>query len=316
MDLNEMLGPWTEPPAILVSGPSGTGKTTDQLKTFAHECVVIQLPGGARAWNRVMGLPLSKLRVRPAANIREAQIIVEQVRNHNENVEKGTAKTPIRAIVVDDLSLLALAEMRLLRSELGRKDNFYFHESLRGCIHAFAHSCRLAGVFLTASAHLAPPGTTNEGEVYKGGPHMPVAKLIPAVPHIFDTAIRVGAEDPDRKPFTSLYYNDPPSGQYVCKDRHQIVRHPSPMNLRELLMAVGYVLPRYPGLEWQDKLAEEVAGKLAEGVAFDVIWNERMTSLREKKQARDVVVHWRWAMQDGRDRYEIRSAEAEAMYAL
>lgn len=320
ISLKEMLGPWADPPAWLSFGRSGTGKTVDFLKTDPT-AVVLQLPGATRPWNRVLGMPSEALRTREVKDLLSARRTLRSIVVYNRAVEKGEKKgRVVRTIIADDVSLLAEAEFRRLREEIGRGDNFWFHEQLKASLGGFAHEARMAGVFLFANAHLVPPGVGADGATFKGGPKMPVKALINDIPHIFDNSIRVDVED-ERKPWPAVYVLDGPDGSYVGKDRHNVVREVSPMNLRELLIQVGYVLPRAPGMEWMDALAEDVAGKLGgtgEGAhaKFTELWVSRLSSLKEKQAPREKILHNRWALQDGRDRYEIRAAEEAALYAL
>jgi len=318
VNLKEMLGPWPEPPAILVTGPSGSGKTVDDMKCFPTHMRSAQLPGGTRGWIRVLGLPVEQLKTQNLKDLDHGRQYIAFLRQRNQEVMAG--KRPptdlVVSLIVDDLSLLAQAQFRKLRGAIERSNNFQFFEELRISIQQFAADCRNAGLFLVANAHLSPPGTMSDGQWYPGGPSMPIAKLIPVAPHIFDTSIYVGSSIEERKPWGNVYYNYGPGGDYVSKDRHHVVRNPSPMNLRELLTSVGYKLPRAPGLDWQDRVAEEVAGRLQAGANFLTLWDGRMAKLKEKSATPQHVLHWRWALEDGRDRFEIRQANEAALYAL
>lgn len=321
MELSDLLGPWTEPPALLVSGESGSGKTVTYLKAFVNFAVVLQLPGAARGWNKVLGLPPDKIRIKTVTHIGMARRLIGSMVEHNEAIKKGTkAGRPILAVIPDDLSLLASATFRRLRAKIGRKDNFWFHEQLKSEIGAFVHDCKTAGMFVAANAHLSPPGTGDDGRPYKGGPGMPVKSLVGVVPYTFDTSTRVGIEDLDRKPWPSVLLTDLPTGSYHCKDRHNTFREVSPLNIRELLLQAEYNLPRFPGLEWQDKVSEDIAGMLAAAddpsTRFTELWSKKMEKLRDAQTDRNAVLHWRWAMEDGRDRFEIRRAGEASLYAL
>lgn len=314
--LRAALGPWQDPPAILVSGESGLGKTIAGLKAFGDGAVVLQMPGGSRGWNRVLGLPEKQLRTKEVADLRAARAEIRKIRKWNSAVRAGKVKgRVVWAAVVDDLTLLAHAEMRRLRNEISRADNFFFHEQLKSAIHGFAHECRFAGLFLYANAHLRRPDDKGPG-----GPAMPVASLVPAVPHIFDTSVIALGED-DRKPWPTVLHCYSPGSLYTCKDRHHIFRDPSPMNIRELLNAAGYRIPRMPGMEWQDRVAEELAGQLLNagsewGALFPTIWAKRMSVLAEKSAPPQTVLRWRWALEDGRDRHEIQLREKAVIYEL
>lgn len=317
--LREILGPWKDPPAILIAGDSGTGKTISLLKAFAG-AVVLQLPGASRGWNRVLGLPSDMLRTMEVTSIRDARARVQRLRARNEAILGGKRQGDIIwAVIPDDITLLAAAEMRILRTEIPRADNFWFHEQLKAAIEGFAYACRFAGMVLSTNAHLKRPD-----EKGKGGPQMPVQTLVPALPHIFDTSVIALADDDSRRPWSTVLHNYPPGGLYFCKDRHNIVQETSPLNIRELLSHVGYRLPRHPGLEWQERAVEEIAGKIEQetkagksvAAAFAEIWAGRMAQLQEKAKSPEQVLHWRWALEDGRDRYEIREAAKSALFGL
>ena len=87
----------------------------------------------------------------------------------------------------------------------------------------------------------------------------------------------------------------------------------TPGNLREILRASAsnYLLPRIPGLEWQDEAAEQVAAEIERGT--DVLDAVRIVSEDYKEVD---PKHLRWACQDGIARVMLRKRLSRGLFTF
>lgn len=100
--------------------------------------------------------------------------------------------------------------------------------------------------------------------------------------------------------------------QATSKDRLNVGRGVLPMNLRAILATQHVVLPRFPGLEWQDDLAAKIqaaAATLPRGDDGLPAWGARAdlweaTLAAETARGR-LEQHVAWAMRDGFDTHEL-----------
>tara|TARA_R100001129_G_C5284945_1_gene237994 strand:- start:763 stop:1062 length:300 start_codon:yes stop_codon:yes gene_type:complete len=73
--------------------------------------------------------------------------------------------------------------------------------------------------------------------------------------------------------------------------------------------ASGYKLDRFPGLEWQDDVAEEVASQIILGRSSRDVATEVMQKHEKYQQ-----VHLRWACQDGIARGVLRAQQQKGLF--
>ena len=85
----------------------------------------------------------------------------------------------------------------------------------------------------------------------------------------------------------------------------------TPGNLREIMnaSASGYKLDRFPGLEWQDDVAEEIAQQIISGRSSRDVAAETLQKYGQHQQ-----VHLRWACQDGIARGVLRAQQQKGLF--
>jgi hypothetical protein len=162
---------------------------------------------------------------------------------------------------------------------------------------------RAAGLDLGADAHYKRPEVKN-GEQTIGGPDFPGRKLPRVLPHLFDVVVR-RESDPDRWPWPACYRCEGPRDpRHYTKDRHDVLTpgwSKGAANMRELLRAAGYHLPRLAGLDWQDTVADRTADLIRGGKTPREAWAAVVEKLAK---ANLHPLHVRWALQDGIARAE------------
>lgn len=170
---------------------------------------------------------------------------------------------------------------------------------------------RDVGIHAFLTAH-AKPAWTDNGVRQKGVPAFP-GQTATKFPGAFDILMRC-----EMKPAGGL-------GWGVCyrtslhPDWEQGTRYNvpdmAPMNLGEILRAAGFVIPRYPGLEWQDGVANQLANKLLEAPGLGDAEHVKGWILKTidacKSKGLTNQKHVLWAVRDGYDRAVLKTA-AEA----
>jgi hypothetical protein len=87
----------------------------------------------------------------------------------------------------------------------------------------------------------------------------------------------------------------------------------APMNLGEILRLAGYSIPRLPGLEWQEKLADALARRLCEvGLGNELAVKDALSRVLDKamRSFTKSEAHAYWALRDGYDRAVLWTAQA------
>jgi hypothetical protein len=293
------FGQWREPAFIITYGASGTGKTVDALYTFPRG-LFLALPGALKPSINVVGYTPKSVSVN---TIEEATQMVHKVATEG--------KGRFNAVIIDDLSLLAENTHNGIKGQFSKSQTFALWDAVKETIITLKNVARNAGVHILANAH-AVAGETRESSFLRGGPKLPGRSNVDAIPHIADTVLRVG-QDPQRRPWKGVYHADSGNPLWHEKERHHIFQSTSPMNLGEGLRLAKYDIPRLPGLEWQEELASLVCSALARKENFADLWIKYMKD--EETKGRHLL-HIRWALKDGRDRYEMVQACQNALYSL
>jgi len=287
-------GSWSEPPFIIVYGDSGTGKTTDAILSFP-DAQFLALPGAMKSARSVGHILID---IKPCQDLDQA---VEHAR-----AAKKSRKTKI---VVDDLSLLAENQKSKLSDKYKGWDLW---GAVQDSIVKFKTVCLDLGMLVLCNAHRTPPETDKDSNYLHGGPSMPTRALVRSIPHVAHTVLRVGLED-GRKPWPGVYHGLAGNPMWFQKDRHHVFGEISPMNLREGLLLAGFELARHPELGWQDGIADKVCARLHAGESFPEVFALFMKGLTDKGRH---PKHVRWALRDGRDRFEFQKQQHAALYEL
>lgn len=275
-------------------GPSGAGKTTDLLYSFPR-ALFIAAPGALKpAWNVVGHVPANVY----VETIDEATLLIEQ---HGQSGQ-------FDSIVVDDFSLMAEKTFNILEATAG-KDAFSKWNIFKSKLIHFRDTARLARMHIMVSMHEAPP-KTKDGITYRGGPLVPGAKNVDALPNLFDIVVRTGS-DSTRVGWTGVYRcGGPRDLTYVTKDRHGTTPDPAPMNMGEILRNAGYTIQRADGLEWQEDVIESIVPLLEPlpgGPAFAAKAKTILAGAAKELETQGVnPLHIRWALRDAVDRTILR----------
>ena len=86
-----------------------------------------------------------------------------------------------------------------------------------------------------------------------------------------------------------------------------------PMNTGEILRAAGYAIPRLPGLEWQDAVADKIVAKINEGQDPMTVWSESWEKLASQGVFNG---HIYMALRDGLDRHAIQTKQSNGLKSL
>lgn len=293
------LGPWSDPFAVLIYGPIGTGKSAQITACLGDKCVVIGPPGGTKGGRSVFG---ANPKVRHVAHLGEVGDIVNRI-----------AALPIEKrpdIAIDDISTLGQNWELVLRQDTNLFDgygnakgsgSFRFWELLVRPLTQL-RDARMLGVHVVATAHEIPQSET-KGRIDKGGPRFPKKDATQILPAYFDTVVYTEAL-PGRDLWPMVYYRAHP--QWLGKDRHEVFFDPAPANMAEGLRAAGYDI-QYP---------DPKIGRYVEQIAAAILDRNLPTNgpdfmtfvLGVGEKIREKQFSWpqvRWIIQDARDRVEL-----------
>ena len=270
-----------------IYGPGGAGKTTDMLYSFPTGLFVAQ-PGALKPAHHVVGYVPASVE---AATIMDA---TEVLKRHGSSGKYA-------AIIVDDFSLLAEQTVAVLEKKFS---GFKLWGEVRDVTLAFRDTARHLGLHVVLTAHESTPKTTN-GLFVRGGPRLP-GRLPEDVPTVCDVVLRA-ASDTSRKGWHACYRCTIDDPSWVTKDRHGVTPDKAPMNLAEILRAAGYVIPRAPGLDWQEEYVENLAAALlgAPTGQDKAVLTDAINALREAG-VEDLAI--RWTLRDALDRVSLTRA--------
>ncbi len=293
-----MQGQFNEPSLIMTYAPSGWGKTVDTLYSFPDALFIAQ-PGALKPWLNVVGLPYEPAHAPKCRTIPEATQIIRE-----HTVAKGKTRR-FTAIVCDDWSLMCDASFSQVETDFP-KGGIQFWGGVRKMLLEFRQGARDAGMHIVINCHERGPHTDDKKGFVRGGPMLP-GTMPEDFPKSCDMVLRVMKEDsyPD---WHMVYSAHEGSDDYVEKDRHGFVPPTTklaPMNLGELMRqgfpeGSEFAIRRPRGLEWMEKVVEQVASRLRGTSPGDVKQKEILSAFRpliESKYTK-VMPHIRWIFRD------------------
>jgi hypothetical protein len=303
-----------QPAFVLQYGPSGTGKTTDDLLSFPR-AVWIAAPGALKSSLGVCGYEPPADRVFDVQKIAEATAVVEQI---GEAKRAGKAKADVDGVVVDDLTLLVDRTVAALtKSGTGGYDLW---AAVHGQLLALREAARRAGVHVALNCHEIGPRIV-DGARFRGCPALPGKTLPYKIPAACDMVLHVETAPPNSTAFgwPVRYRCAADDPDWLTKDRHNVTPDPSPMNLGEILRLAARVSGnakfaprRLPGLEWQEPLVEKGATALLTNLGSSVhvkaVLGELFKHATGKLNADER--HALWAVRDAYDRAILRNGLA------
>lgn len=279
----------TDPVVVLIYGPSGIGKTTDNGYSFPR-ALFVAAPGALNSVKSVCGY---EPKIYNVATIMEATSLIEQVSKHFDY------------IVFDDFSFLAEQTFNVMEK---RFNGFKLWGELRDAVLAFRDKSRSCGVNIILNAWEQSPKQKDSGRI-RGGPKLS-GNLPEQLPAMCDVVLRA-VHEPRRKPWPAVYRcsSDP---NWVMKDRFDVATRcdPAPMNLAEMLRAAGVEVPRHVDLPKQEAQVQTIS----EALTGDPI-GDAETANACFKALRDSGVSYtaaRWTLRDALDRAVIRRVLDEA----
>jgi len=286
-------------------GQMGVGKSTELVAAFPLACHFCR-PGGLLSAHTYLGLHVARGLDPIQRNLPNGEVWTGFVFESNvASLEDVIANIPLAvemgfsAIGVDDVSLDAEqteydVEQVLSNSEGDLKGGNIFKKFrvIKDRVLEIRRVCRYAGIPVGMTAHEREPAPDfKTGVLIKGGPKFPTKKLTESIAYDADLVLRmIKVGGMWRSVFDSQDTN------YVTKDRLSVSPPVAPANLRALLFTAGAVLPRYPGLEWQDEAMVYVRDRMLKGDEREAVVAETFTKLRTAEKHPQ---HIAWAVRDG-----------------
>ena len=216
--------------------------------------------------------------------------------------DKKTNVAQYSAIIIDDFSIIADAELTKLRKTHKVVWDAYAVLSDRVC--EFRDLARKLPCHVFLTMHEQPPREVKKvgGVKYiPGSPSIGGHKLPEKLPALVDFVARV-TYNPDYGGSWPYVYQVAPDEHYVTGDRLSICPGIFSLNLREMLLAAGYSLPRPKELEWTEKVVDKLYPAILEEMRkedpdYKKILTKVANQLKDKNQK-----HVRWALSDAFDR--------------
>tara|TARA_R110000796_G_scaffold102266_1_gene211189 strand:+ start:70 stop:1047 length:978 start_codon:yes stop_codon:yes gene_type:complete len=303
----------TAPPSIMAAiyGKAKKKKTSDSLAAFPNG-LFIGVPSALRlvAENELGFTP--RVYETPPRTLPELTQLLAAL---------APQASQFDALIVDDASHLCRQSMLVWEDQApmgrsGKRDRFWPYQQLQRHLMELMGVARHLGVHFIANFHERPPGATMDGVFSPGGPELPSRNQTEALPAWFDICVRAVIDPDNPDPwFKSAYYCDASDAQWVTGDRTGVCGVKTPGNLREILRASnsGYALPRLPGMEWQDTVADEVAARVLAGEDVESLVKDLASEDRFEKVS---PLHLRWACQDGIARGVLQAHRTQGLFTF
>lgn len=281
-------------------GPAKTGKTLAMVRAFPDALYIA--PRGALTCANWIGCEVKVVEAGGKIGIPEITKIIQ----------KHSANYP--AIIVDDFSIIADTEIGACKRAVagwGAFDNFNkrVYDMRDAARNADCH------VFLTMHEQ-APKEVGQEGRKrwVKGCPMVPGWQLPEKLPAMWDFCARVVYDS--KVSGWPYVYQTGPDPDYITGDRLAITPETFPLNLREVLLAAGYELPRPEQFKKFDALVETVSQDLSQTLAEKrpavkaVFSSWQETLLSEVQNPK----HVRWILLDALDRASLRKHNSSLLH--
>lgn len=298
------------PAFVIKYGDMGTGKSVDDILSWAGVGLFLTQPGGLRAYSTVAAYPAL---IRQVVEVRT----IEQVRDQIE----PAATAGWGALIVDDASLLmhntmsdAEARFRVVGKNGSEGVDRAMWGYLRTLLSETANRARWCGIHVIWNGHEQPAFSDPKTmERYKAGPDFAWKKLVKLAPHTADLLIRTIAPDARFKEWDTRCDCDESDPNSYQKDRFdRAIPRSGPLNVAEILRAADYTIRRPPELEWMEQVAETIATWMGQGASEE---QARAPWKAQLIQAQVPLEHVRWALRDGVHRGRLRLHRRNAILA-
>lgn len=308
---------------LLYGDPKKSGKTTIFLRTFPRGLYV-----GERSSIQLVAQSICGFTPEPWQFI-EGVSTLPQLVSFLTDVNVGLASPgwkgaiqaqKIPAIYIADFSDMCAKSVILWEQE-APGDQFYAFRQLDRYLEWAAFLLRGLGLLCGLDGHKREPRYDQNKKsrtfgqlLTQGAPEVPSGKQVQSVPGWADLVAPVEPGNSLDPWWPRVIRVDPSDADlWVSGDRNSVCWAETPANLREILRAAPtpYDLPRLPGLEWQDEVADGVAASLKSG--------EPVLSTIERVFAHYATYaipgtpgerHVQWAVQDGIARHTIAAHRA------
>ena len=280
---------------IGTNGPIGIGKSIDMMLVDPSGYVFGPPGCGLGVKDKFFGdVMYAEVQAR-CAYITDFEQLVELV----EQMADG--RIPARNWVGDDVTTLMKTTMVRLREHFAKNKNYDYWDAVDKIVNRLKVASQKVPVIGMLNAHSYQPSTDEKGRFHAGGMDVGGPRGAQTLQSILHTLYRV---EPDATawPHPVVYRCDKYDTRWTFKDRMNVVDGVAPANLREILRVHGRVVPRYPGLEWLDDVADAIVAKLkadASPGAKSRVYGEIVASLRSQNVPDHFI--W-WGVRDGFDR--------------
>lgn len=284
-------------------GQMGVGKSTDMVAAFPLACHFCR-PGGLLSSWTYLGLDAASGLAPITRAMPDGDWSGFVFQSYYNDLEQAIAQIDeavalgFVGICVDDVSLASEATEYGITKALAdpdgtlRKGNvFRKFDIIKERVYEVRQAARFAGTPCVMTAHERDPSLDfKTKDPLPGGPKFPTKKLTESIPYDADLVLRfVRGEDGSRM-------FDRRDNKYAFKDRFAVVPPVGPANLRALLFASGTVLPRFPGLEWQDEVMTHVAARMERGDERNDVVHETFAAVAKNDKH---MKHIAWSVRDG-----------------
>lgn len=288
--------PALEPVMICVWGASGGGKTTDLMSAFPTGDFVA--PQGALQSSIPMWGFLPK------------RVDKKHISDATEYVTANAGK--VFAIIMDEFSFMSADSISRAEAKSKSGADQKMWGIIRDELIEFREACRRGGAHIVVNCQERPAGEVKGGWKLRAGPQLP-GRMPEELPALSDMSLQASTDLNRWGPWKGVYRcPGEKDTTKITKDRLMVCAPVSPMNLRELLNAAGYVMPRLPGLEWQDEVAEYLSKGIESGVALqEAIKAGWAAAAARSSDPRHIA----WAVRDGVDRAAVRMSAPRNLIA-
>lgn len=289
------------PAFVIKYGDMGTGKSVDDILSWAGIGLFLTQPGGLRAYATVAAYPAL---VHQCVEIRTIEELRDQI--------DPAAAAGWGALIADDASLLmhntmsqAEEKFTVVSKNGGEGVDRAMWSYLRKLLAETAHRARWAGIHIIWNGHEQPAFTDPKtNERYKAGPDFAWKKLVKLAPHTADLLMRTITPDDRNKEWDTRADCCEADVNSYQKDRFdRAIPRSGPLNVAEILRAAGYTIPRPADLGWMDEVAETVATWMLQGASEEQArapWKARLLEHHVPLE------HIRWVLRDGVHRGRLR----------
>jgi len=287
-----------EPVFGIIYGVPKSGKSVSLLKAFVDGLFVA--PPGALMCSEFLGFKPNVRDVVPGIGVER---IIKLIDRESKNYP---------AIIIDDFTLIADAELLTIRAKV---PGFAAFDVFNKRIYQLRDVARNSKCHIFLVMHEQAPREVkkdNHTRWIPGAPLIAGWQLPEKLPAMADFVARMRYDD-DVVSAWPYVYNTEPDANYITGSRLPMIPEVFPPNIREVMLASGYDLPRPAELKWLDKVADEVCKELVKapqltGSSVKDVLSKMLPALAKKHADKDTR-HLRWAISDGVDRATLRFHE-------